>query len=116
MPEPGWQEVHRAVSHGEARQLRRDDPGVQPGRYASTVVPIALGYTVAHYVSLLPLAGQNTWILASNPFGVAGVDIFGTDGTVVLRAAPRRPASDQLPLVIVMVLFTVGGLGLLFGF
>lgn len=33
-----------------------------------------------------------------------------------LRAAPHRPASDQLPLVIVMVLYTVGGLGLLFGF
>ena len=33
-----------------------------------------------------------------------------------LRAAPRAPASDQLPLVVVMVLFTVGGLGLLFGF
>jgi heme exporter protein D len=28
----------------------------------------------------------------------------------------RRPDSDQLPLVLVMVLFTVGGLGLPFGF
>jgi hypothetical protein len=33
-----------------------------------------------------------------------------------LRVAPRAPASDQLPLVVVMVLFTVAGLGLLFGF
>ena len=33
-----------------------------------------------------------------------------------LRPAPRAPASDQLPLVVVMVLLTVGGLGLLFGF
>ena len=33
-----------------------------------------------------------------------------------LRVAPRAPASDQLPLVVVMVMFTFGGLGLLFGF
>jgi hypothetical protein len=122
---------------------------VQPRRYAGTVIAIALGYTVAHYFSLLMLDGQTTWILASNPFGLAGVDLFGTyDNAVDLTAvssdaialvqvggvvlghvagvtlaherallsARRARASDQLPLVIVMVLFTVGGLGLLFGF
>ena len=125
-------------------------PGdVQPRRYAGTVVPIVLGYTVAHYFSLLVLDGQRTWILASNPFGLAGVDLFGTyDNAVDLTAVGpdaialvqvgavvlghvlgvtlaherallsvrRARASDQLPLVIVMVLFTVGGLSLLFGF
>jgi hypothetical protein len=123
--------------------------GVQPGRYAATVIPIVLGYTVAHYFSLLTLDGQTTWILASNPFGMAGVDVFGTYGNTVdlaavgpdaiayvqvgavvtghvlgvtlaheraLLSARRARASDQLPLVVVMVLFTVGGLGLLFGF
>ena len=45
--------------------------------------PIALGYTVAHYFSLLMLDGQTTWILASNPFGVPGFDLFGTYGNVV---------------------------------
>jgi hypothetical protein len=123
--------------------------GVQPGRYAATVVPIALGYTVAHYFSLFVLDGQTTWILASNPFGAHGVDLFGTYRNVVdltavsagtialvqvgaiitghvlgvtlaheraLLSARRARASDQLPLVIVMVLFTFGGLGLLFGF
>jgi hypothetical protein len=123
--------------------------GVQPRRYTGTVVPIALGYTVAHYFSLFLLDGQTTWILASNPFGLAGVDLFGTYGNVVdltavssdaialvqvgaivtghvagvtlaheraLLSARRARASDQLPLVIVMVLFTIGGLGLLFGF
>ena len=115
----------------------------------STVIPIALGYTVAHYFSLLMLDGQTTWILASNPFAVPGLDLFGTYGNVVdltavssdaialvqvgaivtghvlgvtlaheraLLSARRARASDQLPLVIVMVLFTIGGLGLLFGF
>ncbi len=131
---------------GRLAGQRRD---VQPRRYAGTVVPIVLGYTVAHYFSLLALDGQTTWILASNPFGVAGVDLFGTYGNRVdltavgpdaialvqvgavvlghvlgvtlaheraLLAARRARASDQLPLVVVMVLFTVGGLGLLFGF
>ncbi|WP_209305346.1 hypothetical protein [Blastococcus sp. CT_GayMR20] len=112
-------------------------------------MPIALGYTVAHYFSLLVLDGQTTWILVSNPFGLAGVDLFGTFGNRVdltavssdaialvqvgavvvghvlgvtlaheraLLSARRARASDQLPLVLVMVLFTVGGLGLLFGF
>ncbi|MGY2082889.1 hypothetical protein [Blastococcus sp. SYSU DS0539] len=123
--------------------------GVQPRRYAATVIPIALGYTVAHYFSLLVLDGQTTWILLSNPFGVAGVDLLGTYGNVVdltavgpdliayvqvgavvaghvagvtlaheraLLSERHARASDQLPLVVVMVLFTVGGLGLLFGF
>ncbi|TFV52787.1 hypothetical protein [Blastococcus sp. TF02A-35] len=122
---------------------------VQPARYAASVIPIALGYTVAHYFSLLLLDGQTTWILASNPFGTPGVDLFGTYGNVVdltavspdtiayvqvggvvaghvagvtlaheraLLSERHARASDQLPLVVVMVLFTVGGLGLLFGF
>ncbi|NEM06351.1 hypothetical protein [Geodermatophilus normandii] len=120
----------------------------QPRLYAASVVPIALGYTVAHYFSLLALDGQATWILASDPFGT-GADLFGTAADVVdlravgpdliayvqvgavvlghvvgvlmahekaLRVAPRAPASDQLPLVVVMVSFTVAGLGLLFDF
>ncbi|CAA9264770.1 MAG: hypothetical protein AVDCRST_MAG57-2840 [uncultured Blastococcus sp.] len=130
-------------------RLAGQPEGVQPLRYAGTVVPIALGYTVAHYFSLLMLDGQTTWILASNPFGRPGVDLFGTYDNVLdltavsadliayvqviaivvghvvgvtlaheraLLSARRARASDQLPLVVVMVLFTIGGLGLLFGF
>ena len=130
-------------------RLAGQAPDVQPRRYAATVVAIALGYTVAHYFSLLMLDGQTTWILASNPFGLAGVDVFGTYRNVVdltavspdlialvqvgaiitghvvgvtlaheraLLSARRARASDQLPLVLVMVAFTIGGLGLLFGF
>jgi hypothetical protein len=130
-------------------RLAGQDPAVQPGRYAATVIPIALGYTVAHYFSLLVLDGQNTWILISNPFGAVGVDLFGTYGNRVdltavssdvialvqvgaiilghvvgvtlaheraLLSAKRARASDQLPLVLTMVVFTLGGLGLLFGF
>jgi hypothetical protein len=130
-------------------RLAGQPAGIQPRRYAATVIPIALGYTVAHYFSLFVLDGQTTWILASDPFGTRGTDLFGTyhnvvDLTVVsataialvqvgaiivghvagvtlaheraLLSARRARASDQLPLVVVMVLFTFGGLGLLFGF
>lgn len=113
-------------------------------------MPIAAGYAIAHYFSLLLLDGQSTWILASNPFGRDGVDVFGTYGNAVdytvvstatiavvqvaavvighvlgvllthdraLRSGERRAAraSVQAPLVVVMVAFTVGGLGLLLG-
>ncbi|MCW2615658.1 MAG: conserved rane protein of unknown function [Frankiales bacterium] len=121
-------------------------PSVQPGLFAHSIVPIAAGYAIAHYFSLLLLDGQATWILASNPFGQDGVDLFGTYGraidyTVVgptliadvqvgaivlghvlgvvlahdraVRTAPRRPTGGQVPLVAVMVAFTVGGLALL---
>ncbi len=46
--------------------------------FASSLLPIAVGYAVAHYFSLFLLDGQATWILASNPFGTPGVDLFGT--------------------------------------
>lgn len=130
-------------------RLAGQDPAAQPSAYAHTILPIALGYAVAHYFSLLILDGQLTWILASNPFDQRGVDLFGTYGHAVdylavstsviayvqvgaivlghvlgvflahdrsLRGATRLAGSyEQLPLVSVMVVFTVGGLGLLFG-
>lgn len=45
--------------------------------FAHSVVPIAAGYAVAHYFSLLLFDGQLTWILASNPYYLEGVDYFG---------------------------------------
>ena len=50
--------------------------------FAHSVVPIAAGYVVAHYFSLLLLDGQQTWILASDPFA-RGWDLFGTIGNAV---------------------------------
>ena len=126
--------------------LSRSDLASQPGLYAHSLVPIAAGYAIAHYFSLLLLDGQATWILASNPFGQPGVDLFGTYGRAVdytavgtrtianvqvasivvahvlgvvlahdraVRETPRRATVGQVPLVAVMVGFTVGGLSLL---
>ena len=124
----------------------RQNPDAQPGMYAHTIVPIAVGYAIAHYFSLLLIDGQMTWILASNPFDMPEVDLFGTYGNAVnytvvstsviawvqvaavvvghvlgvvlahdqaLQATPRASAATQLPLVLVMIVFTVAGLGLL---
>ena len=61
----------------------------EPRRYAATVLPIALGYTVAHDAGLLLLDGRRARILASTPLGRDGVDLFGTAAHVVdLTAFP----------------------------
>jgi hypothetical protein len=48
-----------------------------PTTFAPTIVPIAAGYAVAHYFSLLVFDGQQTLILASDPLD-RGTDLFGT--------------------------------------
>jgi hypothetical protein len=119
-----------------------------PALFAHSVVPIAAGYAIAHYFSLLMLEGQLTWILASDPF-VQGWDLFGTIGNAIDYTAVspatianvqvgaivlghvigvvlahdravrlstgRRDTAAQLPLLVVMIAFTTGGLGLLLG-
>ncbi|WP_020389647.1 hypothetical protein [Kribbella catacumbae] len=119
-----------------------------PGLFAHSVVPIVLGYVIAHYFTLLVLEGQRTLILLSDPLS-NGWNVFGTGllgvnagitnhstavstvqvGAVVAghllgvvsahdRAValfPRgRALVGQIPLLVVMVAYTVGGLLLLF--
>lgn len=71
-------------------------------RYASSLVPIAAGYAVAHYFSLFLLDGQMTWILASDPFG-QGVDLFGTLGRPVNYrvVSPRTISLAQASAIVV---------------
>jgi len=125
--------------------------GVSPRGFAArlspSLIPIAAGYLVAHYWSLLVYQGQITLRLLSDPLGT-GADWLGTGGltpnqaliapTVVavvqagaivtghvlglvvahehaLHLVDRRHAVvGQLPLMVLMVLYTVGGLSLLF--
>jgi hypothetical protein len=136
-----------AVATAANGRLAGQDPRRQPRLYAHSMIPIAVGYAVAHYFSLLLLDGQATWILASNPLGVDGVDIFGTYGNAInytllststiayvqtgaiivghilgvvlahdaaLRVERKARPAQQLPLVVAMIGFTVGGLALLF--
>jgi hypothetical protein len=61
------------------RPVRIADPAEDrlDRRFVHTLLPIAVGYTLAHYFSLLVLQGQNGYIRASDPFG-RGWDLFGT--------------------------------------
>ncbi len=49
------------------------------GPFVFSLVPIAIAYHLAHYLSYLLIAGQFIIPLASDPFGI-GWDIFGTTG------------------------------------
>jgi len=119
-----------------------------PGLFLHSLVPIALGYVTAHYLTLLILEGQRVLITSSDPLS-RGWDLFGTTergvdasitnypgligsiqaGAVVaghilgvvlahnraLELFPRRAALiGQIPLLLVMVGYTVGALLLLF--
>lgn len=55
----------------------RPSTGETAGRYVLTLVPIAIAYHFAHYLSFLALAVQYLIPLASDPFGL-GWDLFGT--------------------------------------
>ena len=57
-----------------ARELR--------GRFVHSLVPIAVVYVLAHYLTLLVFQGQAVTYLVSDPFG-EGWDLFGTaDGAI----------------------------------
>jgi hypothetical protein len=126
---------------------RRAGRAALPGLFAHSVVPIALGYVVAHYYSLFVLESQRTVIRLSDPLGT-GADLLGTadrgvdarfvtpSGVATLqvlavvtghvlgvvaahdravREFPRTQAlAGQLPLLVLMVGYTLAGLWLLF--
>jgi hypothetical protein len=116
--------------------------------FAHSVVPIAVGYVIAHYLTLFVLEGQHTLVLLADPLGT-GANWFGLGnltenrwlanqptlvaslqvGAIVVghvlgivsahdRAvrlfSPRRALVAQLPLLAVMICYTVAGLLLLF--
>ncbi|MGH3366173.1 MAG: hypothetical protein ACRDOY_03125 [Nocardioidaceae bacterium] len=118
-----------------------------PQTFAHSVVPIIVGYFVAHYLTLFVESGQQTVAQLSDPLG-RGADLLGTadwgvtyyltlhpTGLAVtkvlavvaghllavvsahdraLRVLPRgRQLVGQLPLLLVMVFYTCGGLLLL---
>ncbi|HSE69728.1 MAG TPA: hypothetical protein VLA97_03145 [Nocardioidaceae bacterium] len=120
-----------------------------PALFAHSVVPIIVGYMVAHYLTLFVETGQQTLIQLSDPMGT-GANLLGTaDWSVnywlsahptflalvkvlavvvghvlgviaahdrAVRLLPRRhQLTGQLPLLFVMVFYTVSGLFLLFG-
>lgn len=51
-------------------------------RFAPSLIPIAIGYTVAHYLSFAVFQGQQGYLLANDPLG-RGWDLFGLSGATV---------------------------------
>jgi hypothetical protein len=129
----------------ETGHLRRRLPDL----FAHSVVPIIVGYIVAHYLSYFVEVGQQTVVQLSDPMGT-GANLLGTadwkvsywlsthptflavmkvlsvvTGHVLgviaahdraVKLLPKRhQLTGQLPLLFVMVFYTVTGLYLLFG-
>jgi hypothetical protein len=51
-------------------------------RYILSLVPIAIGYHLAHYLSYLLIQGQAAWPLLSDPLN-RGWDLFGSRGATI---------------------------------
>ncbi|WP_411106636.1 hypothetical protein [Streptomyces sp. cmx-4-9] len=104
--------------------------------FAHSLVPIALGYLLAHYLSLLVVEGPRTVIVAWGtdnapellpPLGSGALATFQVLAVVIghvlgVVAAhdrsvrlfpPDRALVGQLPLLALMITYTVGGLSLL---
>lgn len=56
-----------------------ESPGLAARRYVLSLVPIAIGYHLAHYLSYLLIQGQAIIPLLSDPLNL-GWDLFGTRG------------------------------------
>lgn len=68
--------IYRVGLLGMARATGRS-PAELSGEFIHTLVPIAFGYMLAHYFSLLVLQGQAIGYLVSDPLG-HGSNLFGT--------------------------------------
>lgn len=64
------------------RSIARQDTTQLAGRFAHTLVPIALAYVVAHYFSLLVFQGQAAGYLFSDPLG-NGSDFLGLASSTI---------------------------------
>ncbi|HYY09405.1 MAG TPA: hypothetical protein VE781_00625 [Kineosporiaceae bacterium] len=72
------------------------------GLFAPSVVPVALGYVVAHYWSLLAVEGQRAFVRLSDPLGT-GADWLGTGHLQVsyALATPAIVANVQVLAIVV---------------
>jgi hypothetical protein len=133
------------ISTGVGPDVRRRE---LPDQFAFSVIPIVIGYIVAHYLSYFVEIGTQTLIQASDPLS-NGSNLLGTGtlsvpywlsyhptfladakvlavvtGHVVgvisaheraIKLLPKKhQLTGQLPLLFAMIIFTIGGLYLLF--
>lgn len=69
--------AYAAAARCSVALLRPRDAALLEARFAITLVPIALAYSVAHNFSSLLIQGQRVFALLSDPFGLQW-DLFGT--------------------------------------
>jgi ABC-type sulfate transport system permease subunit len=70
--------AYRVASAVAARMVGDDWTAARvAARFAHTLVPIALAYAVAHYLTLIIFEGQQLIAALSDPFAL-GWDLFGT--------------------------------------
>lgn len=88
------------------------EPGTRrlrlPDAFAHSIVPIVVGYIVAHYLSYLVEVGQQTLIQASDPLS-NGSNWFGTAGWSVNYAISYHPTALATTKVLAVVLGHVVG-------
>ncbi len=72
-------------------------------RFAHCLLPISIGYTVAHYFSLVVFQGQAGYILASDPLG-RGWNLFGTAGETI-----NYPVVSTSVIAVIQVLAILTG-------
>ncbi|WP_405533625.1 hypothetical protein [Streptomyces avidinii] len=113
--------------------------GPHPGpltAFAHSLVPIALGYLIAHYFSLFVVEGPRTVSMTLGtdnapepvpplgPGGLAALQVIAVVTGHVLGVVaahdrsvrlfpPARAVAGQLPLLALMITYTIGGIGLL---
>jgi hypothetical protein len=78
----------------EAPELRR--------AFIHTLVPIAMVYVAAHYLTFLLFEGQATFYLASDPFG-DGWDIFGTADRAINYTYLSQNATWYVQVAVVVI-------------
>lgn len=81
-----------AVAAGWMARYGDQPAHAYPRLMAGSVVPIVIGYAVAHYFTLLVVEGQRTAILWSDPLG-RGWDAFGTADLGVNSAVFAHPTA-----------------------
>ena len=75
---------------------------VLPDLFAHSLVPIVIGYMVAHYLSFFVETGQQTLLLLSDPMG-SGADLLGTGGWQVSYVISSHPTALAVTKVLAIV-------------
>lgn len=79
-----------------------------PAQFAHALLPIALGYVIAHYFSLAVVQGQRTLILAADPLGTG--NLLGLDTTDVSYALVTPTAMATLQVLAVVAGHVAGAI------